>query len=135
MEAITMTSLNVSLPEPMKAFIEEEVKRGGYSTPSEFVRELVREAQKRRARDETRVLEALLSDQALTDATDLERARQTLRKGINAKLLEALRGEEATPMTASDWADIRARVLGRKASRAGERNGKRARPKARGSRR
>lgn len=129
-----MTSLNVSLPEPMKAFIEEEVKRGGYSTPSEFVRELVREAQKRRARDEARVFEALLSDQAL-DTPDLERARQTLRKGINAKLLEALRGEEATPMTATDWDDIRAKVLGRTASREGEGNGKRARPKARGGRR
>jgi hypothetical protein len=37
MEDRPVTSLNVSLPEPMKKFIETEVKRGGYSTPSEYV--------------------------------------------------------------------------------------------------
>jgi len=46
-----VTSLNVSLPEPMKKFIETEVKRGGYSTPSEYVRALVRAEQKRLAED------------------------------------------------------------------------------------
>lgn len=52
-----MTSLNISLPDPMKKFIETEVKRGGYSTPSEYVRALVRAEQKRKAEDR---LEALL---------------------------------------------------------------------------
>lgn len=131
-----MTSLNISLPEPMKAFIEEEVKRGAYSTPSEFVRELVREAQKRRARDEERVLQALLGGESITGAPELERVREKLRVGINAKLLEALRSGEATDMTARDWADIRKRVLGGKRAPKGEvGNGKRARPKARGGRR
>ena len=44
-----MTNLNVSLPEAMKEFIEAEVKKGSYSTPSEFVRELVRDFQRRTA--------------------------------------------------------------------------------------
>jgi antitoxin ParD1/3/4 len=42
-----MTSLNISLPEPMRAWIDEKVARGGYATPSELVRELIREAQGR----------------------------------------------------------------------------------------
>jgi antitoxin ParD1/3/4 len=52
-----MTSLNISLPQPLKDFVEERVKQGGYSTPSEYVRELLREDQKRRAEEK---LEALL---------------------------------------------------------------------------
>ena len=44
-----MTSLNVSLPETMRAWIDEKVAKGGYATPSELVRELIREAQKRDA--------------------------------------------------------------------------------------
>ena len=44
-----MTSLNVSLPESLKEYVEEQTKNG-YATPSEYVRELIREDQKRRAR-------------------------------------------------------------------------------------
>jgi antitoxin ParD1/3/4 len=52
-----MTSLNISLPQPLKDFLEERVKERGYSTPSEYVRELLREDQKRRIEER---LEALL---------------------------------------------------------------------------
>jgi antitoxin ParD1/3/4 len=45
-----MTSMNVSLPEELKEYVEAQTKRG-YSTPSEYVRELIREDQKRRARE------------------------------------------------------------------------------------
>ena len=44
-----MTSLNISLPESLKAFVEEKVRKGGYGTASEYVRELIREARKREA--------------------------------------------------------------------------------------
>jgi antitoxin ParD1/3/4 len=134
MEA-SMTSLNISLPEPMKAFIEDQVRRGAYSTPSEFMRELVREAQKRCAHEEEQVLQALLSDERIAGSPELERARAKLRDGINAKLLEALRGGEATDMTARDWKAIRTRVLGKRTRKLEAENGKRARPKARGGRR
>jgi antitoxin ParD1/3/4 len=53
----SMTSLNISLPETLKKFVEQQTELGGYSTPSEYVRQLLREDQKRRAEDE---LEALL---------------------------------------------------------------------------
>jgi antitoxin ParD1/3/4 len=53
----SMTSLNISLPQPLKDFVEEQVSKGGFSTPSEYIRALLREDQKRRAEEK---LEALL---------------------------------------------------------------------------
>ena len=51
------TSLNVSLPKSLKEHVERQVREGGYSTPSEYVRALLREDRKRKAAQE---LEALL---------------------------------------------------------------------------
>ncbi len=47
-----MTSMNISLPEPLKLLVEEQVSKGGYSTVSEYLRELIREAQRRTDRQE-----------------------------------------------------------------------------------
>ncbi len=52
-----MTSLEIVLPEPLRAFVEEQVVTGGYATPSEYVHTLIREAHERQAQDH---LEALL---------------------------------------------------------------------------
>jgi antitoxin ParD1/3/4 len=52
-----MSSMNISLPKPMKDFIEIRVVEDNYSTPSEYVRALIREDQKRR---EEKKLEAML---------------------------------------------------------------------------
>ncbi len=49
--------MNISLPDPMKQYVEEQVNSGGYSSASEYVRELVRADQKRRDKDQ---LEQLL---------------------------------------------------------------------------
>ncbi|MCC6265464.1 MAG: type II toxin-antitoxin system ParD family antitoxin [Bryobacterales bacterium] len=49
--------MNISLPDAMKAFVEEQVQSGGYGTVSEYVRDLVRRDQKERAHNR---LEALL---------------------------------------------------------------------------
>jgi antitoxin ParD1/3/4 len=50
-----MTSMNISLPQELKAYIEEQTK-AGYSTPSEYVRELIRDDQKRRAKEKLDIL-------------------------------------------------------------------------------
>ncbi len=76
-----MTSLNISLPESLKAFVEEKVRKGGYGTASEYVRELIREARKREAQ-----------------------AR------LEALLLEGIDSGPPREMTAKDWADLRRRV-------------------------
>ena len=41
-----MTTLNVSLPDAMKAFIESQVQTGQYAAASDYIRALVREAQR-----------------------------------------------------------------------------------------
>jgi len=65
-----LTSLHVSLPEDLKEFVRREVAEGGYSTPSDFVRTVLR-----------------------------ERREQKVRQGIDAALLASLEtpAEEVTP--------------------------------------
>ena len=66
-----MTSMNVSLPEELKEYVEAQTK-SGYSTPSEYVRELIRGDQKRRAKEklDTLLLEGLNSGDSIpVDAT------------------------------------------------------------------
>ena len=42
-----MGTMNISLPESMREFIDEQVSERGYGTSSEFVRELIRREQDR----------------------------------------------------------------------------------------
>lgn len=37
-----MTTMNISLPETLKSFVDEQVATRGYGTCSEYVRELIR---------------------------------------------------------------------------------------------
>ncbi len=53
-----MASLNVSMPGELREFIDKRTNQGGFSTPSEYVRHLVRE-DKRRETLEGKLLEAL----------------------------------------------------------------------------
>jgi antitoxin ParD1/3/4 len=46
-----MTSLNISLPEPLKEYVESQVASGDWGTPSEYVRELIRQDKERRLGD------------------------------------------------------------------------------------
>ncbi len=46
-----MTSLNISLPEALKAYVENQVASGDWGTPSEYVRELIRQDKERRLAD------------------------------------------------------------------------------------
>jgi antitoxin ParD1/3/4 len=42
-----MTTVNVSLPDGLKSFLDEQVAARGCSTSSEYVRELIRKDQER----------------------------------------------------------------------------------------
>ena len=43
-----MTSLNISLPEALKQYVEGQVASGDWGTPSEYLRELIRQDKERR---------------------------------------------------------------------------------------
>ena len=47
-EGMPMTSLNISLPEALKEYVEGQVATGDWGTPSEYVRELIRQDKERR---------------------------------------------------------------------------------------
>lgn len=40
-----MSTMNISLPESLKAFVDEQVNARGYGSTSEYVRELIRKEQ------------------------------------------------------------------------------------------
>lgn len=42
-----MSTMNISLPDTLKTFVDEQVNQGGYGTSSEYVRELIRKDQSR----------------------------------------------------------------------------------------
>jgi antitoxin ParD1/3/4 len=62
--ATTTKTMNVSLPEAMKSFVEERLSNDGYGTISEYIRELIRADQKRREEEklETLLMQRLQGD-------------------------------------------------------------------------
>jgi antitoxin ParD1/3/4 len=48
---MAMTSLNISLPQTLKNYVEGQVASGDWGTPSEYVRELIRQDKERRLGD------------------------------------------------------------------------------------
>ena len=62
-----MTTVNISVPDSMKTFIDEQVSKGGYSTTSEYIRQLLRQEAERVAqvRLETLLLEGLDSGEPI----------------------------------------------------------------------
>ncbi|MBW8831156.1 MAG: type II toxin-antitoxin system ParD family antitoxin [Burkholderiales bacterium] len=76
-----MQSMNISLPDPLKQFVDGQVSTGRYSSASEYVRELIRADEKRKAEEQ-----------------------------LEAKLLEGLSDTE-TALTPADWSLIRKDAL------------------------
>ena len=42
-----MSTMNISLPEALKSFVDAQVSSGGFGTSSEYIRELIRKDQER----------------------------------------------------------------------------------------
>ena len=76
-----MTSMNISLPHELREYIEQQTKTG-YSTPSEYVRELIRGDRKRCAQER-----------------------------LNVLLLEGLGSGEALPATPAFWDELKREAL------------------------
>jgi antitoxin ParD1/3/4 len=84
-----MTSLNVSLPEAMRQFVEEQAAHGGYGTVSEYIQELIRQAQEQQAEQER--LEALLLASLNSPASEMTPADW---KQIRAEAMERLAAQK-----------------------------------------
>ena len=76
------TTMNVSLPASMKAFIDERLAGDGYGTASEYVRELIRADQKQR---EEQKLENLLLER-LRSGTEMEFEIEDIRAELARRL-------------------------------------------------
>jgi antitoxin ParD1/3/4 len=59
-----MSTMNISLPDSLKTFVDQQVVGRGYGTSSEYVRELIRKDQDKQH------LRRLLLDGASSDRTD-----------------------------------------------------------------
>ena len=55
-----MTTMNISLPEKMKEFVDGRVEAGHYGTASEYVRDLIRKDSEHQVKDRNERLDALL---------------------------------------------------------------------------
>ena len=75
-----MTTMNISLPDALKSFVDDQVGARGYSTSSEYVRELIRKDQDRQ-RLRSLLLEGAASPPAVTADTDyFDRLRSGVRE-------------------------------------------------------
>jgi antitoxin ParD1/3/4 len=68
-----IVTMNVSLPHPLKQFVESRVSSGIYGSASEFVREAIREK------------------------IDRDRDRQAAREALTGKLIEGLESGNPVP--------------------------------------
>ena len=77
-----MQTMNISLPDQLKDFVDEQVGSGRYSSVSEYVRDLIRDDERRKAQEK---LEALL--------------------------MEGIQSGKPTGMTRRDWEDVRRQAV------------------------
>ena len=78
---MSQETMNIALPDNLKDYVIGRVTEGGYTSASEYVRELIRSDQKQKAQER---LESLL--------------------------LEGLESGAAREFTAEDWAELKRRV-------------------------
>jgi antitoxin ParD1/3/4 len=75
-----MSTMNISLPDGLKAFVDEQVSQRGYGTSSEYVRELIR-----RDQDRLHLRDLLLDGAASAPTTPVDAAFFAgLRKKVRA---------------------------------------------------
>ena len=78
-----MATMNISLADPLKEFVDEEVREGGYSSTSDYMRDLIRQRQREKAAAFLRQLiaEGMASGPATSIESDyFERMRERARQ-------------------------------------------------------
>ena len=74
-----MTTMNISLPDTLKTFVDEQVCQRGYGTSSEYVRELIRKDQDRQQLRGLLLAGAASAPTAPVDAEYFEELRARVR--------------------------------------------------------
>ena len=82
-----MQSMNISLPDPLKQFVDGQIAEGRYSSVSEYVRELIRADEKRKAEDRLQalLLEGLRSEDTALSPGDWDHIRQQALAKVKAR--------------------------------------------------
>lgn len=66
-----MATMNISLPDQLKSYVDSRVSKDGYGTASEYFRELIRQDQQRR-------------EQEQLERKQLEKLREDVQAGLTA---------------------------------------------------
>ncbi len=77
-------TVNISLPASLREWVEQQIRKGGFGTTSEYFRQLLRDEQKRQH-----------------------------RLAVEEKLMEALNSGAPVPVTSATWKASRQRVADR----------------------
>ena len=82
-----MQSMNISLPEPLKEFVDAQIAAGRYSSASEYVHELIRTDEKRKAEErlETLLLGGLQSAETEVTPADWSEIRWEAMAQVKAR--------------------------------------------------
>ena len=73
-----MATLNVSLPDAMRAWIDTQIETGEYANASDYIRDLIRHDQRQRDALRLALIEGEKSGRSTRTVTDI--ARQTKRR-------------------------------------------------------
>ena len=71
-----MATLNVSLPDEMRTWIDEQVKTGKYANASDYIRDLVRRNQSEREAINLALIEGELSGSSTKSVMDILREKR-----------------------------------------------------------
>lgn len=83
-----MSTMNISLPDTLKSFVDEQVNQRGYGTSSEYVRELIRQD-----RDRLHLRDLLLDGAAAAPAAPADAAYfDALRVSVRGRAKSRARG-------------------------------------------
>jgi antitoxin ParD1/3/4 len=79
-----MGTMNISLPDALKEYVDEQVSQRGYATSSEYVRELIRRDQEQRRLRELLLAGADSPSTVSADAKYFGGLRRRVRKGSHS---------------------------------------------------